>query len=67
MSVSNSSTEVYRGLHSDSVRQQARLLEILRRFVNPETDKQLSDLEFVSVVMQRYQADRTAPLIDPNE
>ena len=65
--MSASSTDLYRGVHSDKVRQQSRLVTILGRFVHPEADKQLSDAEFISVVLQRYQADRASPLVDPNE
>jgi len=44
-----------------------RLLEILRRHIDPETDVTLSDDDLVKQVMERYEYWRRQPVIDPNE
>lgn len=45
---------------------QQRLVEILRRHIRDD-DAGLSDALFVQRVYERFNIDRNAPLIDPNE
>lgn len=50
----------------DLHQQRVRMTEILRRHVRAE-DKNISDCEFIAVVMERYIAALNLALIDPNE
>lgn len=47
-------------------RQQDRIREILGRFTRAD-DAGKSDLDFVRTVMERFEEDRMAPIVDPNE
>jgi hypothetical protein len=46
--------------------QRERLSRILNRFVREE-DSVLEDDAFILVVMERYRAEREAPIVDVNE